>query len=504
MKKTNRKFRSNVWIDITFSITIILLTLSTILLLFSSEKRQEATEVPQKEKVNSNPPVLIEEIDSNYPGVKIVTKTSNDLNAPFAIQYPQSLHNSFNEEIVEYITKAQTNYIDLINKERKLDENVIGELNISFETISHHSGNYSFVFVTTSNVGENTLGSMEIRSFHLAPESGESFTLVDLLDHDSNKLDKVASLVRNAIEHDDSLTEHLLQDEIDTHTASLWKNYSNYAISDEALIFYFDENTIAEKILGPTIIRLPIEDVGGLLSDKFKPEIEKDQSLIADKPSTEETVDDQQSTDDGSKNVDEPVSKGDSTTETPPVAGKVVALTFDDGPDPKVTRQILDVLKKHDAKATFFMLGSRVEYYPEVAKEVQAAGHELGNHTWNHADLTKLSADRISKEINNTSSIIENVTGEKPQSFRPPYGAVNKNVRNQTSMPVVLWDVDTLDWKFRDANKLLEIIQQNTKDGSTILMHDIHQSTADGLDSVLTYLEKEGYSFVTVAELNNR
>ena len=504
MKKTKRKFRFNIWIDITFSIAIILLTLSAILLLFSSEQKQEATEMPERDKTNASPTVLVEKINSNYPGVKIVTKTSNDRNAPFAIQYPQSLHNSFNEEIVDYIKKAQTNYIDLINKERTFDENVIGELNIAFETITHHSGNYSFVFVTTSNVGENTIGAMEIRSFHLSPESGESFTLVDILDHDPSKLDEVASLVRNAIKQDGSLTEHLLQDEIDTYTAPLWKNYSNYAISDEALIFYFDENTITEKILGPTIIRLPIEDVESLLSEKFKPEIEQDQSLIADKPSTEETSGDQQSTDDGSKNVEEPGTEGESTTETPPAAGKVVALTFDDGPDPKVTRQILETLKKHDAKATFFMLGSRVEYYPEVAKEVQAAGHELGNHTWNHADLTKLNEDRIRKEINNTSSIIENVTGEKPKSFRPPYGSVNKHVRNQTTMPVVLWDVDTYDWKFRDANKLLEIIQQNAKDGSTILMHDIHQSTADGLDSVLTYLEKEGYSFVTVAELNNR
>ena len=147
------------------------------------------------------------------------------------------------------------------------------------------------------------------------------------------------------------------------------------------------------------------------------------------------------------------------------------------------------------------MLGSRVEYYPEIAKKVQEAGHELGNHTWNHPDLTKAGVDKVRNEINETSSIIENVTGQKATVFRPPYGAVNKTVRSQTNLPVILWDVDTLDWKYRDPNQLLAHVKGSTKDGSIILMHDIHQSTADGLDAVLAYLQSEGYTFVTVSEL---
>ncbi len=147
------------------------------------------------------------------------------------------------------------------------------------------------------------------------------------------------------------------------------------------------------------------------------------------------------------------------------------------------------------------MLGSRVEYYPEIAKKVQEAGHELGNHTWNHPDLTKAGVEKVRNEINETSSIIENVTGQKVTAFRPPYGAVNKTVRSQTNLPVILWDVDTLDWKHRDPNQLLAQVKGSTKDGSIILMHDIHQSTADGLDAVLAYLQSEGYTFVTVSEL---
>jgi peptidoglycan-N-acetylglucosamine deacetylase len=180
-----------------------------------------------------------------------------------------------------------------------------------------------------------------------------------------------------------------------------------------------------------------------------------------------------------------------------------VALTFDDGPDPKVTTKILATLKKYDAQATFFMLGSRVEYYPEIAKDVINAGHELGNHTWTHPNLTNASIKKINSEITRTSAIIEKVTGTKADIFRPPYGAINKTVRQQTDLPVILWDVDTLDWKHRNANQLLAHVKKSTRDGSIILMHDIHQSTADGLEAVLAYLDGEGYTFVTVSELED-
>ena len=161
----------------------------------------------------------------------------------------------------------------------------------------------------------------------------------------------------------------------------------------------------------------------------------------------------------------------------------------------------METLEKHDAKATFFMLGSRVEYYSDIVNEMKEAGHELGNHTWNHADLTKLSPERIATEIEKTSAIIEEVAGQKVEAFRPPYGYVNDTVYNTTGLPVILWDVDTLDWKYRDPARILQIVKEQVQDGSIILMHDIHQSTADGLDAVLTYLKDEGFDFVTVGEL---
>ena len=152
-------------------------------------------------------------------------------------------------------------------------------------------------------------------------------------------------------------------------------------------------------------------------------------------------------------------------------------------------------------KQHFSCLGAELNITPKSQYILLDAGHELGNHTWNHPDLTKVSIAKIHEEINRTSSIIEAVTGVKPTTFRPPYGAVNQTVRAQTDLPVILWDVDTLDWKHRDADQLIDIVESSVKDGSIILMHDIHQSTADGLEAVLAYLQSEGYEFVTVSNL---
>ena len=163
--------------------------------------------------------------------------------------------------------------------------------------------------------------------------------------------------------------------------------------------------------------------------------------------------------------------------------------------------QILETLNKYDAKATFFMLGSRVEYYPEIAKKVQEAGHELGNHTWNHPDLTKADVEKIRNEINETSSIIENVTGQKATVSDPLMVQLTKLFVAKQTYPLFYGMLIRSIGNTVIQIKLLDNVKGATKDGSIILMHDIHQSTADGLDAVLAYLQSEGYTFVTVSEL---
>ncbi|MCT6924673.1 polysaccharide deacetylase family protein [Metasolibacillus sp.] len=180
---------------------------------------------------------------------------------------------------------------------------------------------------------------------------------------------------------------------------------------------------------------------------------------------------------------------------------KRIALTFDDGPHPTVTKQILATLEKYDAKATFFVTGHRVNKSPKVLKEIYDAGHEIGNHTWNHPKLTQISLNQVNAQINETNTIVKSIIGEEPTLFRPPYGAYNKEILSSLSVPLVTWSVDTLDWQHHMPAKTLKAIQNGSYNGSIILMHDIHQTTADALDSVLSYLSKQGYEFVTVSEI---
>lgn len=180
---------------------------------------------------------------------------------------------------------------------------------------------------------------------------------------------------------------------------------------------------------------------------------------------------------------------------------KRVALTFDDGPDAKVTPQILATLQKYDAKATFFMVGKNVSKNATIVKQIYDAGHEIGNHTSNHKKLTALSIAGVKQEVNGTSNAIYAAIGQYPTVFRPPYGATNDQVRSVMTIPSILWSIDTLDWKHHNPDKILAYVKASVKDGSIILMHDIHQTTANGLDNVLLYLQKQGYEFVTVSEI---
>ena len=179
---------------------------------------------------------------------------------------------------------------------------------------------------------------------------------------------------------------------------------------------------------------------------------------------------------------------------------KMVALTFDDGPDSKTTPQALEILKRYNAKATFFMVGQNVAANPELAKRVLDEGHQLGIHTWSHPDLTKLPLNQSKKEILDTQEAIYKATGIRPMITRPPYGAISSTVQNAVDQSFIMWSVDSLDWKTRNTKAIMQEIVK-TQPGSIILMHDIHQTSIDALPSVLDYLKNNGYTLVTVDEL---
>lgn len=178
----------------------------------------------------------------------------------------------------------------------------------------------------------------------------------------------------------------------------------------------------------------------------------------------------------------------------------MIALTFDDGPGPR-TSELLNQLKKYNAHATFFMLGKNVKLYPDAVKQMLKDGNELGNHSYDHQQLTKIDGAAVKKEVDDTNQNIKNICGSPATLLRPPYGAINDTVKSNVGMPMILWNVDTLDWKTRNTQSTIDSVMKNLKDGDIVLMHDIHSQTIDAALELIPKLEEEGYQLVTVSEM---
>ncbi|MCD8009873.1 MAG: polysaccharide deacetylase family protein [Lachnospiraceae bacterium] len=178
----------------------------------------------------------------------------------------------------------------------------------------------------------------------------------------------------------------------------------------------------------------------------------------------------------------------------------MVALTYDDGPS-IYTDKILSVLKKYDSVATFFVVGDRVSTYSSTVKKAYEMGCEIGNHTYSHATLTRLGTSAIKSQISKTNSAVKKVTGVSPVVMRPPGGSYNSTVRSAVGMPLILWSIDTLDWKTRNASSTISAVVGHVSDGDIVLMHDLYSATATASETIIPQLVKKGYQLVTVSEL---
>ena len=179
---------------------------------------------------------------------------------------------------------------------------------------------------------------------------------------------------------------------------------------------------------------------------------------------------------------------------------KAVALTFDDGPNPNTTPIALELLKKYNAKGTFFMVGKAVAGNEEIIKQVVAEGHQIGNHSWSHPLLTKISLEQAKSQINDTTEALKKASGQDVHIMRPPYGGINATIQAAVDQSFILWDVDTLDWKNRNTASIMKEVRK-VRPGSIILMHDVHQTSINALPTVLQYLTKQGFELVTIDEL---
>ncbi len=182
-----------------------------------------------------------------------------------------------------------------------------------------------------------------------------------------------------------------------------------------------------------------------------------------------------------------------------------VALTFDDGPHPTYTPRLLDILKAKNVKATFYVVGTNARRYPEIMRRIIAEGHEIGNHTVNHPNLSKMSDDGVRKELRGTHEAIVAATGMPPRTMRPPYGAITATqkswIRKEFGYPTILWSVDPEDWKKPGSTAVTSRLVSGAAPGGILLVHDIHGGSIDAMPATIDQIKAKGLQFATVTQL---
>src|SRR6266704_1086630 len=207
-----------------------------------------------------------------------------------------------------------------------------------------------------------------------------------------------------------------------------------------------------------------------------------------------------------SEKRERPVATEDSITfSSVHVDEPYIALTFDDGPSATLTPKLLDLLAAHHIKATFFVIGENVAEHPEIVARAAREGHEIGNHSWSHPNLAKMSEEGVRSQLRRTDDAIKSATGVRPTLLRPPYGSITARekrwIHDEFAYQIILWDVDPYDWKRPGPAVVRNRILKETQPGSIVLSHDIHPGTIEAMPSTFDALEAKGFRFVTVSEL---
>lgn len=184
-----------------------------------------------------------------------------------------------------------------------------------------------------------------------------------------------------------------------------------------------------------------------------------------------------------------------------PVEAPKIALTFDDGPSAAWTPALLDGLKERGVKATFFLIGENADKNPEIVKRMAEEGHLIGNHTYHHVELTKVSENEARLELADTSAVIVRITGKEPEYMRPPFGAWQRKLEQEIRMLPVLWTIDPLDWTTENQDEIVNKVVTEAEENDIILLHDCYKSSVEAGLRIVDILQEEGFVFVTVDEL---
>ena len=407
--------------------------------------------------------------ESTYPEIKIESEIGEYEKYKYAIHFPKTTLLDINQILKKFVVQQKEDFLAEA-KNLKITNDNYSELLIDYKITYLSDQILSIIFRnSTKLVGQQE--KEDTMMFNFDRQTGQQMKIESFIDSK-----QLLSIIEKQLSQDTQVVSWVANFEQD------FSKYSHFYFSNDSLNIEFEPHLVATTDSQSYIFEIPFHKLNGIINDQYLT------SLVQVNENKTEIL---------SSSIEANV-----TNQSALIPGdKYIALTFDDGPHYERTPYILDILKRYDIPATFYVLGNRAEYYPEIVKRAYDEGHEIGNHTWSHPKLTNLSEQQLLNQVNQATNLITNITGEAPATIRPPYGAYNDTVRNIINLPIVNWSVDTLDWKHGSKEKIIEIVKKSTKNGSIILMHDIHQATADAIEDVIIELTNQGYHFVTVSTL---
>ena len=418
--------------------------------------------------------------DSKYSGIRSKFVTRDSKREKVSIEYPITENEKINRLISESIDKIDRDFQNTVLLATVFDKPMT-------ETIGYQvTHNTSEVLSIVVNIKQDMNGAHPVsmtQFWTFDKKSGEVVGLADFTEQSDEAAEVIILAAKNSISQ---TIKQRQQPEIDLNEIINKEALSNFIITSDgnALAWPLGQASLLPSSYGELTITVPISSVSKYLQNPTARKLANIPKPPEPKP--------------------ELAPAPAAPTPAPTTGNKVIALTFDDGPGP-YTAHLLDILDQYGAKATFFLIGSKVSGQSSVVRSIQARGHQLGNHSWSHPELPKLSVDQIAGEIDRTNEAIRQATGVKPSILRPPYGAVNGVVLEQLrlrNMSSILWSVDTRDWADRNSQIVCSRAVAGARPGAVILMHDIHQTSVNAVPCILSSLKQQGYSFVTIQRLN--
>lgn len=399
----------------------------------------------QKEKITEKVKTVIEQTDHQK----------------VAMNYPITAYDTLNEVIQKDVDQDYQKF-----KKKMKDEKIDSEFNLSYTYEVLHQ-KYLIITLTTM-LNSNTLAHpiYQIHTYVFDQDEEKLLKLSDFITQ--QELEKILPMIKDTLLK--KYKDCILMEEFSVLMTPDFQNFPFFTLNDDYLILYYNPYQLTAGYCQILKIELPLDKIG--LNIEFERGVFEEKSH-------------------------EKISVPDKIIDP---NQKVIALTFDDGPS-YYTDRILDYLKEQKVTATFFLIGNKINRYEETVKKMVRNGNEIGNHSYSHKWLTKLSKQELDEEIQLTQDYIKKLTGLTPKIFRPTYGATNQKLQKDVGMPSIMWTVDSSDWKIKNAKTIANRVFNSSKDSSIILMHDTHERSYESLKFLIPKLKEDGYQFVTVSEL---